>query len=600
MQVSITNQKNTNASIRNLETQVGQLAKQMAKQHSDRQQFSANTQTNSKEHYKSITTRSGKVISRGIDENLAIEEEVIEEIEAEKRENVIRETQKGKHVQAEEGIMIESLVGQEFYCFLDGYSGYNQISIDPDDQEKIAFKYPFGIFAYRKMSFRLCNAPTTFQSCMSAIFSDLVELCLKVFMDDFLVFGSSFEVCLANLDIMLRRFLETNLVLNWKKCHFMVTEGVVMGHKISSWGIEVGEAKIEIIKELPPPLNVKGIKGFLGHTDFELMCDANDYDVKVVLGQRKSKEFDLEIKDKKGSENYVADHLSRLVNQEVTVKEAEVVEEFPDEKLILIQERPWFVDIANFKAARVIPNEFKWHQKKKLLRESHQYVWDDPHLYKIGSDGLLRRCISSVGAKIILWHGHSSPYGGHFNGERTIAKVLQSGFYWPVVFKDAQKFAQQCDNYQRSGGISKRNEMPLSRIQEIEVFDCWGIDFMGPFPPSHSHLYILVALDYVSKWVEVAVAPKDDANTIVEFLKRNIFSRFGTPRVLISDGGSHLCNSQLEKVLQHYGVWHKVASPYHPQTNGHAKVSNREIKRILEKTVSISKKDWSLRLDDAL
>ncbi|CAL0315573.1 unnamed protein product [Lupinus luteus] len=112
--------------------------------------------------------------------------------------------------------------------------------------------------------------------------------------------------------------------------------------------------------------------------------------------------------------------------------------------------------------------------------------------------------------------------------------------------------------------------MPLTNIQEIEVFDCWGIDFMGPFPPSCSHVYILVAVDYVSKWVEAVATQKDDANTVVKFLKRNIFSRFGTPRVLISDGGSHFCNSQLEKVLQHYGVRHKVASPYHPQTNGQA------------------------------
>ena len=142
--------------------------------------------------------------------------------------------------------------------------------------------------------------------------------------------------------------------------------------------------------------------------------------------------------------------------------------------------------------------------------------------------------------------------------------------------------------------------MPLQNILEIEIFDCWGIDFMGPFPSSCSNEYILVAVDYVSRWVEALATPKADGKTVIKFLKKNIFSRFGTPRVLISDGGSHFVNSQLQKVLEFYDVKHKVASPYHPQTNGQAEVSNRELKRILEKTVSSSRKDWSQKLDDTL
>ncbi|PNX59327.1 hypothetical protein L195_g051361 [Trifolium pratense] len=142
--------------------------------------------------------------------------------------------------------------------------------------------------------------------------------------------------------------------------------------------------------------------------------------------------------------------------------------------------------------------------------------------------------------------------------------------------------------------------MPLQNIFVVEVFDCWGIDFVGPFPSSFSNEYILVAVDYVSKWVEAIASPKADGKTVIKFLKRNIFARFGTPRVLISDGGSHFCNSQLAKALEHYGVKHKVASPYHPQTNGQAEVSNREIKKILDKTVSTSRKDWSIKLDEAL
>ena len=139
-------------------------------------------------------------------------------------------------------------------------------------------------------------------------------------------------------------------------------------------------------------------------------------------------EFNLVIKDKKGCENFVADHLSRLHNTEGTSEE-EIVEEFPDERLLLIQERPWFADMANFKAAGIIPDEFSWQQKKKFLKDSSYFVWDDPYSFKIGGYGILRRCVSREEPKSILWHCHNSPYGEHFNDECTAAKVLQSSFY---------------------------------------------------------------------------------------------------------------------------------------------------------------------------
>ena len=142
--------------------------------------------------------------------------------------------------------------------------------------------------------------------------------------------------------------------------------------------------------------------------------------------------------------------------------------------------------------------------------------------------------------------------------------------------------------------------MPLKNIQEVELFDVWGIDFMGPFPPSSGKNYILVAVDYVSKWVEAVALPTNDAKVVVKFLRHNIFSRFGVPRALISDQGTHFINKLLENLLKKYNVKHKIATPYHPQTSGQVEVSNRQIKQILEKTVSASRKDWSVKLDDAL
>ena len=150
------------------------------------------------------------------------------------------------------------------------------------------------------------------------------------------------------------------------------------------------------------------------------------------------------------------------------------------------------------------------------------------------------------------------------------------------------------------GNISTRHEMPLHGILVVQLFDVWGIDFIGPFPSSFGNLYILLAVDYVSKWVKAAACPKNDVNTVVGFLQRNILSRFGAPRTIISDGGSHFANKVFEKVMSRYGIKHIMSLDYHPQKNGQVEISNRKIKKILEKIVSSSIKDWSLKLDDAL
>ena len=164
--------------------------------------------------------------------------------------------------------MLERLANHQYYCFLDGYSGFFQIPIHPDDQEKTTFTCPYGTFAYRRMPFGLWNAPATFQRCMMSIFTDMIEDFMEVFMDNFSVYGSDFKSCLDNLCKVLERCEEKNLVLNWEKCHFMVNDGIVLGHRVSTAGIEVDRAKIEVMTSLPPPKTVKDVRSFLGHTLF--------------------------------------------------------------------------------------------------------------------------------------------------------------------------------------------------------------------------------------------------------------------------------------------------------------------------------------------
>ena len=346
-------------------------------------------------------------------------------------------------------------------------------------------------------------------------------------MDDFSVFEGSFDLCLNNLTQVLKRCEEKNLTLNWEKCHFMVTQGIVLGHVVSRRGIEVDKAKIEVMKSLPPPKTTKDIRSFLGHAGFyrrfikdfskisrplcnllqkevdfvfdeecmrafntlkealtstpiivppnwsipfEIMCDASDYAVGAVLGQRMDKlphaiyyasrtlndaqlnysttekellavvfalekfrqylvgakvivytdhaairylmqkkdakprlirwilllqEFDLEIKDKKGKENVVADHLSRLIHGSSEEEDMlPLKESFPDEQLWVVGgSEPWYADIVNYLVSDIVPEDLSYQAKRRFKFIARQYFWDEPYLFKHGPDQVIRRCV---------------------------------------------------------------------------------------------------------------------------------------------------------------------------------------------------------------
>ncbi|GKB00930.1 reverse transcriptase domain-containing protein [Tanacetum coccineum] len=454
----------------------------------------------------------------------------------------------------------------------------------------------------RRMPFVLCNAPATFQRCMLAIFHDMIEESVKVFMDDFSIFGDSFNKCLKNLDKLLQHCKDAHLVLNWEKCHFMVKEGIVLGHKVSSAGLEVDKAKIDVISKLPPPTNIKGVRRFLGHASFyrrfikdflkiarpltkllekDTSFEFNDECQKAfeLLKEKLTcayilllQEFDIEIKDRKGTKNVVADHLSRIENDESS-DDSEVDDNFPRETLMEIntKDEPWFADFANY--------------------------LEEPYLFKVCSDRMIRRCVTKT--QTILDQCHHRPTGGHYGPNVTAKKVLDSGFYWPTIIKEAHTLVRLCEACQKMGNISKRDEMPLTNIQVCEIFDIWGIDFMGPFPKSHKFEYILVAVDYVSKWAEAQALPTNDARVVITFLKK-LFCHFGMPKALISDRGTHFCNKIMERTMKRYGVNHRFSTSYHPQTSGQVENTNIALKRILEKTVKDNPAIWSRKLDDAL
>ncbi|GKC15198.1 reverse transcriptase domain-containing protein, partial [Tanacetum coccineum] len=470
--------------------------------------------------------------------------------------------------------MLERLAGKEYYCFLDGFFGYFQIPIDPQDQEKTTFTCPCGTFAYRRMPFGLCNALGTFQRCMMAIFHDIIEETMEVFMDDSSVLGESFSSSLSHLDKMLKRCEETNLVLNWEKCHFMVKEGIVLGHKISKSEIEVDRAKVDVIAKLPHPTSVKGImtdaQAHYTTMEKELLAVVYAFEkfwpylvlsntivytdhsaLKYLLAKQDSKptllwwilllqEFDVIIHDKKGAKNLAADHLSRLENpHQDDLEKKEINETFPLETLGMISfhgdsNTSWFADIANYHAGNFIVKGMSSQQKKKFFKDIKHYFWDDPYLFKICMDQVIRRCVHRQEAVDILTACHNGPTEGHHGANYIAKKVFDFGFYWPMIYRDAHDM---------------------------------GIDFMGPILSSRGNKYILVAIEYLSKLVEAKALPTNDARVVVKILK-SLFAKFGTPRSIISNRGTHFCNDQFAKVMLKYGVTHRLSTMYHPQTSG--------------------------------
>ncbi|GJS08286.1 reverse transcriptase domain-containing protein [Tanacetum coccineum] len=386
--------------------------------------------------------------------------------------------------------MLERLVGNEYYCFLDGFSRYFQIPIDPKDQEKTTFTCPYRTFAYRRMAFGLCNAPSTFQRCMMAIFHDMIEETME------------------------------------EKCHFMVKEGINLGHKISKSGIEVDRAKVNVIAKLPHPTSIKGVQMYTDHSALKYLLAKQDAKPRLLWWILLLQELDVIIRDKKGAENLTADYLSRLENpHQVDLEKKEINETFPLETLGMISfhgdsssvscdsSTPWFADIEEPLRVR------NWCGSviRLVLFCGQEAV------------GILTAC-------------HNGPTEGYHGANYSAKKVFDSGFYWPTIYRDAHDMV-------------------------CEIFNLWGIDFMGPFPSSRGNKYILIAVDYLSKWVEAKALPTNDARVVV--------------------------------VLK-YGVTHRLSIAYHPQTSGQVEVSNRGLKRILERILGENRASWSDKLDDAL
>ncbi|GKE15373.1 reverse transcriptase domain-containing protein [Tanacetum coccineum] len=368
----------------------------------------------------------------------------------------------------------------------------------------------------------------------------------------------------------------------------MVKEGIVLSHKIYKNGIEVDKAKVDVIAKLPHPTTVKGIRSFLGHVGFYrrfiqdfskialpmtrlLEKDTPFFFSKecAVLGQRKTKHFQpiqyasMTMTDAQAHYTTTEKELRAVVYAFEEFRPYLVLSKIivytdhstlkylfnkQDAKTRLLRDSstPWLANFANYHAGNFVVKGMSSQQKNKFFKDVKHYFWDDPFLFKICADQVIRWCVHGQEAIDILKACHNEPTGGHHGPNYTAKKVFDSGFYWPTIYYDAHDLVKSCDSCQRHGKISQKDEMPQNAIQVCKIFDVWGIDFMRLFPSSRGNKYILVAVDYLSKWDEAKALPTNDARVVVKFLK-SLFARFGTPRAIISDHCTHFCNDQFAK-----------------------------------------------------
>nr|GEY32752.1 reverse transcriptase domain-containing protein [Tanacetum cinerariifolium] len=388
---------------------------------------------------------------------------------------------------------------------------------------------------------------------MIAIFHDMIEKTMEVFMDDFSIFGDIFSSCLSNLDKMLKRCEDTNLVLNWEKCHFMCKEGIALGHKISKSEIEVDRAKVDVIAKLPHPTIVKGVRSFLGHAGFY---------------RRFIQDF-----------SKIARPMTHLLEKETPfVFSKECVDAFDTLKKKLIEASILVVpdwnlpselmcDTSDFAIGAVLRQLYAFEKFRLYLVLSKSIVYTDHSALKY----LLNK--QDAKSRLLRWvlllqefditirdkkKGYENLAADHLSRlENPHKDVLEN--------KDINKNfpldtlgSLSSGSTPWQGKFSQRDEMPQNTIQVCETFDVWGIDFIRPFPSSKGN------------------------------------------KAIISDRGTHFCNDQFARVMIKYGVTHRLATVYHPQTSGQVEVSNRGLKRILERTVGENRASWSDKLDDAI
>ena len=305
--------------------------------------------------------------------------------------------------------------------------------------------------------------------------------------------------------------------------------------------------------------------------EFHVYVDASNVALGVVLSQKDDKNFDHPI--------YYASWQLVATERNYSITEREALDSFPVADLFVVDViSEEYTDLIQYLIHNTYPPYITDKMKTQLVYKSVPYTLIGGVLYKKGCDDVLRRCIFPSEMDTILEPGcHLDSCGGHFASDSTARKALMAGYWWPSMFSDAHQFVRRCDACQRIGRPTSSSAMLLVPILAQALFEKWGIDFVGPIASASrfgQKCYILVATDYVTKWTEAAATKIDNANTVPTFLYENIITRFGCPKELVSERGTHFINHTIAALTTKYEIKHCKTTPYYPRANGQTEKTN--------------------------
>eukprot|EP00253_Pinus_taeda_P022398 PITA_22398 len=409
--------------------------------------------------------------------------------------------------------ILQSEAGSELMSFLDGFLGYNQILVHPDDRLKTTFRTKWGTYAYQKMPFGLINAGATFQRAMDIAFKGLINRTVVVYLDDITVFSKERSNHLHDLNQIFQRCKKYGISLNPKKSFF-------------------------------------------------------------ALDQRASN-------IPESSDTYS----SETINQ-----------------ISIIDSESQYADLIFYLKNGYAPPNLSYKNKRAIRLKAKNFIIIDDVLFRQNYDSVLLRCLEKPEAQKVLKELHDGPAGGHFGADTTAHKVIHAGYYWPTLFRDAHEYVRKCRNCQTPSRRQRKSAFPMQPVNIEQPFEQWGLDIIGEITPNSSkqHKYILTATDYFTKWVEAIPLKTTNYESIIEFIDQFIITRFGVPDALVFDNASYFSGNAMFDFAIKRGFKLKYSANYYPQGNGLAESTNKNLIKIIKRTIEQNHNNWHKSLIFAL
>ncbi|GKV40125.1 hypothetical protein SLEP1_g47794 [Rubroshorea leprosula] len=492
--------------------------------------------------------------------------------------------------------LVERAAGHERMSFLDASSGYHQVQLLLDDQEKTAFYAGDAIYCYVMMPFGLKNAEATYQKLVQIIFKLQIGRNIEVYVDDMIVSSVRAEDHISDLDETFQNLRRAQMKLNPLKCTFAVESGKFLGYVVSKKGIEVNPEKVEAVQQMEPPRTVKDVQRLTGRVAalHRFVARSAERCLPFFKALREPKNFQWTNECQQAFDElkrYLAS--APLLSKPV---EGECLYLY----LGVLQGAEQNYPLAEKAAFALVYTAYQSAAKVIKRRAAHFTVLDN-QLYKRAASMPLLRCLTPYEAEYALRKVHEGVCGTHIDGRTLARKLLRHGYYWPTMVEDAQDYVKKCPTCQfNADDIHMPGEM-LSSLTSPWPFAQWGVDLLGPFVKGkRGCIFLVVAVDYFTKWIEAKPLSTTTERKIEEFLFNSILCRFGIPKRIIADNGPQFRAAALRSFCNDYGIELTMTSVYTPQSNGQAESANKIVLRGLKTRVLAAHSTWVDELNKVL